>query len=74
MTDEDRKAIARLILSDPYDSEFHRMDYEELQDFYNVKCRCEVVPTTARCARDEARRILGEPESSRLTLRSLRKR
>jgi len=74
MTDVERRETARRILEDPEDSFFWELSYEDLQDFYNTRCRCEAVPTTACCANDEARRIIGEPEASKIVLRALGKR
>lgn len=70
----DRKKIARHLLADTDDSFFNDLSYEQLQGFYGAKCSCEVVPSTACCARDEARHILGEPLASRITIKALQKR
>jgi len=73
MTDEERKEMARFILSDPYDGNFDQLSYPQLQAFYGAG-HGEVVPTTACCAKGEARRILGEPEASELTRQILETR
>lgn len=73
MNDIQRKEMARAILLDRDDSSFHMYSYGELQAFYNAKCECEVVPSTAQCARNEARHILGEQEATRLTIQALGK-
>jgi len=72
MTEEYRKEIARSLISDPSDSFFSELSFGELQAFYGV-CACTPVPSTASCARDEARRIIGEPESSELCRQALYK-
>jgi len=71
MTMSERKDIARHLLRDLGDSYFRELDYEELQAFYGAKCDCECVPTTAVCASEEARRILGEPEASKIVMYAL---
>jgi len=75
MTEKERKDIARRLIVDLDDSYFHEELYPDgdLNAFYGA-CKCEVVPSTACCARDEARRIIGEPEASNLLAAALNKR
>lgn len=44
-----------------------------LKNRKKIAHKCEIVPTTAVCAADEARRILGEPRASILSRKSLAK-
>ena len=74
MTDQERKIIARKILTDLHGDYFRELDYETLQDFYKCKCKCESVPNTLCCATDEARRIIGEPTASKLLEDALKRR
>ena len=73
MTDKERVYIARRLLQSLDDGFFYELDYTDLQAFYGAKCDCEPVPSTACCARDAARRIIGEPEASRLVSNALKK-
>ena len=75
MTDWERKEIARRLIVDLDDSYFHQELYPDgdLNAFYGA-CECKVVPSTACCARDEARRIIGEPEASNLLAKALDQR
>ena len=74
MTDEFRKEIARKIIGDAYgEGDFWILSSLELRGFYNVKNDWEPIPSTLCCARDEARRILGESESTKLSIQSLKR-
>jgi hypothetical protein len=75
MTPEERKEIARRLIVDLDDNYFQEIWQDDLlRDFYGVKCDCEPIPTTAICAKNEARRIIGEPEASKLLSKALNKR
>jgi hypothetical protein len=72
MTQDTRKYIAQELLRDPDSSIFRELGMDTLTDFYGA-ARHEVVPSTLVCAKEEARRILGESEASKLTLQSLKR-
>jgi hypothetical protein len=74
MTDEEKKVLARKILKDDSGSEFRILFPGELRALYGEEHSSYTIPQTECCARDQARRILGEPEASECSMVSLRKR
>ena len=67
MTEVQRKEMARAILRDIHDDSFTQYSSSELYDFYNENRKSFVIPATASCARDEARRILENEEATNIT-------
>lgn len=69
----DVKEIARMILEDSTDSNFNILYEGELRALYGqLHTECPI-PSTACCARDQARRVLGEPEATQCSIRSLKR-
>lgn len=70
MTDEEIKEMARMIIR--HDDYFYELSCYELRCLYGAK-EHEVIPSTCCCARHEARRIVGEPEASKISIKGMKR-